>query len=85
MQFYLQDDMLVKVDRASMAHSLEVRVPYLDHNVVEFMGRVPANLKYRGRTSKYLLKLIWRNPSGVIACGLLAADLFGHKPSPIFK
>jgi len=48
--------MLVKVDRASMAHSLEVRVPYLDHNVVEFMGRVPANLKYRGRTSKYLLK-----------------------------
>ena len=56
MKFYLQDNMLVKVDRASMAHSLEVRVPYLDHNVVEFMGRVPANLKYRGNTSKYLLK-----------------------------
>ena len=55
-EFYLQNNMLVKVDRASMAHSLEVRVPYLDHNVVEFMGRVPANLKYRGRTSKYLLK-----------------------------
>ena len=54
MRFYLQDDMLVKVDRASMANSLEVRIPYLDHRIVEFMASVPINLKYRLTTSKYL-------------------------------
>ena len=47
MRFYLQDDMLVKVDRASMANSLEVRIPYLDHRIVEFMASVPVDLKYR--------------------------------------
>ncbi len=57
-QFYLQDDMLVKVDRASMTHSLEVRVPYLDHNIVEFMASVPKKLKYPSITSKYLLKAL---------------------------
>jgi asparagine synthase (glutamine-hydrolysing) len=56
MRFYLQDNMLVKVDRASMLNSLEVRVPFLDNEVVEFMARVPAKYKYRGATSKYLLK-----------------------------
>ncbi|MFP4547624.1 MAG: asparagine synthase (glutamine-hydrolyzing) [Fidelibacterota bacterium] len=55
-RFYLQDNMLVKVDRASMMNSLEVRVPFLDKEVVEFMAKVPARLKYRGLTSKYLLK-----------------------------
>jgi asparagine synthase (glutamine-hydrolysing) len=60
MRFYLQDNMLVKVDRSSMAHSLEVRVPYLDHHIVEFMSRVPARLKYKGYKSKYLLKKLGR-------------------------
>ena len=60
MRFYLQDNMLVKVDRSSMAHSLEVRVPYLDHNIVEFMARVPSRLKYKGFESKYLLKKLAR-------------------------
>ena len=60
MRFYLQDDMLVKIDRGSMAHSLEVRVPYLDHNIVEFMARVPSRLKYKGFESKYLLKKLAR-------------------------
>ena len=54
--FYLTDDMLVKIDRTSMANSLEVRVPYLDHNIVEFMVKCPSKLKYHGITSKYLLK-----------------------------
>jgi len=56
MRFYLQDNMLVKVDRASMFNSLEVRVPFLDHSVAEFAMRLPSNDKYRGKQSKYLLK-----------------------------
>ena len=56
MRFYLQDNMLVKIDRASMMHSLEVRVPYLDHQLVEYAIRIPAKYKYNGRVSKYILK-----------------------------
>ncbi len=53
---YLQDDILVKVDRASMACSLEVRAPFLDVDLVEFLGRVPARLKLRRLDTKHLLK-----------------------------
>lgn len=52
----LPDDMLTKVDRASMAHSLEVRVPFLDHRFVELAAALPVGLKLRRLTSKYLLK-----------------------------
>lgn len=55
-KFYLQDGVLTKVDRASMMVGLEVRAPFLDNSVVEFALRLPSNLKYRGGTSKYLLK-----------------------------
>jgi asparagine synthase (glutamine-hydrolysing) len=48
--------MLVKVDRMSMANGLEIRSPLLDQQVIEFAATVPSDLKYRGRTSKYLLK-----------------------------
>jgi len=57
---YLPEDILVKVDRASMAHSLEVRAPFLDHNLVEFMARVPRSLKLRDGVSKYLLRRLGR-------------------------
>ena len=53
---YLANDILVKMDRMAMANSLEVRSPLLDHEVVEFAAGLPPDLKYHGRTSKYLLK-----------------------------
>lgn len=53
---YLPEDLLVKTDRASMQHSLEVRVPLLDHRLVEFTTNLSASLKLRGNNAKYLLK-----------------------------
>jgi asparagine synthase (glutamine-hydrolysing) len=55
---YLPDDLLVKVDIATMAVSLEARSPFLDHNVIEFAASLPEDLKLRGLTTKYLLKKI---------------------------
>ncbi len=53
---YLKDDLLVKVDRASMFHSLETRVPLLDHRIVEFALNLDESLKVKDGISKYLLK-----------------------------
>jgi asparagine synthase (glutamine-hydrolysing) len=58
LQYYLPDDLLVKVDRASMQYGLEARVPYLDHRVVEFALNLSPELKYKNGVSKYLLKEI---------------------------
>ena len=55
-QFYLAEDILTKVDRASMAVSLEVRAPYLDPCVAEFAASLPPSYKLHGYTSKYILK-----------------------------
>jgi asparagine synthase (glutamine-hydrolysing) len=53
---YLPDDILVKVDRMSMANSLEARVPLLDHVFVERVAAIPSRLKLRGWTRKYIFK-----------------------------
>ena len=55
-QLYLAEDILTKVDRASMAVSLEVRAPFLDPRVAEFAAALPPSYKLRGRTTKYILK-----------------------------
>ncbi|WP_447979448.1 asparagine synthase (glutamine-hydrolyzing) [Candidatus Nitrospira bockiana] len=54
---YLVDDILIKVDRMSMAHGLEVRCPFLDHRLVEFVANAPRFIKINGRERKYLLRL----------------------------
>jgi asparagine synthase (glutamine-hydrolysing) len=65
---YLADHVLAKVDSASMAVSLEVRVPLLDYRIVELAGRVPASLKVRAGTGKWLLKRLARRrlPEGLV-------------------
>jgi asparagine synthase (glutamine-hydrolysing) len=65
---YLPGDILVKVDRMSMAHSLEARVPFLDRPVMELSRRIPRELRLHGLTTKYLLKraMATRLPASVV-------------------
>ena len=55
-RLYLQDDILVKTDRAGMMHSLEVRAPFLDIELVDFVRAIPSAYKFRHGTTKYILK-----------------------------
>ena len=57
-QTYLLDDILQKVDRATMSVSLEGREPFLDHRIIEYVATLPDDFKYRNGTKKYLLKEI---------------------------
>ncbi|MFN0124922.1 MAG: asparagine synthase (glutamine-hydrolyzing) [Blastocatellia bacterium] len=59
-RLYLAECVLFKVDRASMAASLETRAPFLDHTLIEFLAQLPVDLKLRGTTTKYLLKQAMR-------------------------
>jgi len=55
-RLFLQDDILVKLDRATMMNSVEARAPFLDNDVVEFARKIPHSFKYRRGTTKYLQK-----------------------------
>jgi asparagine synthase (glutamine-hydrolysing) len=65
---YLTDDILTKVDRASMANSLEVRCPLLDHKLMEVIASMPSSLKLKGRIGKYIFKKVMekRLPNDII-------------------
>ena len=71
MRLYLENDILVKLDRASMMASLEGRVPLLNNDFVEFATRLPLNLKLRGLRSKFLLKRALR--------GILPAHILNRR------
>jgi asparagine synthase (glutamine-hydrolysing) len=78
--YYLPDDILYKCDRMSMAHSLEVRPPFLDHRIVEFAARLPENLKIRGGKLKYILRELMKDrlPGSVLSRQKEGFDIPAH-------
>lgn len=78
--WYLADDILYKCDRMSMAHSLEVRPPLLDHRLVEFAARLPQNFKVNGTKLKFILKDLMRDkiPSSVLTRKKEGFDIPAH-------
>ena len=79
-RYYLADDILQKVDRMSMAHSLEVRPPFLDHRIVEFAARLPEKMKIDGVQRKVVLKSLMRNklPPSVLQRRKTGLDIPTH-------
>ena len=78
--YYLPDDILYKTDRMSMAHSLEVRPPFLDHRIVEFAASLPEKFKVRSLQQKYILRDLMRNklPRAVIERKKTGFDIPTH-------
>jgi asparagine synthase (glutamine-hydrolysing) len=77
LKLYLQDDLLVKVDRMSMANSLEIRTPFLDYTFVEFAATIPTRLKLKGFDTKYILKkaLASRLPKEILTKKKIGFDI----------
>ena len=80
-KYYLPDDILNKVDRMSMAHSLEVRPPFLDHRIVEFAATLPASLKMQGWRQKIVLKELMRKrlPGKILTRKKMGFDIPAHE------
>jgi asparagine synthase (glutamine-hydrolysing) len=79
--YYLPDDILVKSDRMSMAHSVEVRPPFLDHRVIEFAAKLPAKFKVHGSRQKVLLKELMRDklPASILQRKKVGFDIPAHE------
>lgn len=79
-RYYLADDILYKVDRMSMAHSLEARPPFLDPRIVDFAASLPDNFKLRGDTSKFVLRELMREklPQSVLRGPKIGFDIPVH-------
>jgi asparagine synthase (glutamine-hydrolysing) len=77
---YLPDDILNKCDRMSMAHSLEVRPPFLDHRIVEFAATLPEDFKIRGNSLKFILRDLMKDklPPAVLARRKEGFDIPAH-------
>lgn len=80
-KYYLADDILNKVDRMSMAHSLEVRPPFLDHRVVEFAATLPASIKIQGARQKVILKELMKKrlPQKILTRKKTGFDIPAHQ------
>lgn len=80
-QYYLPDDILVKSDRMSMAHAVEVRPAFLDHRLVEFAATLPASLKIRGSQQKFLLKELMKDklPAAILQRAKTGFDIPAHE------
>lgn len=80
-KYYLPDDILVKSDRMSMAHAVEVRPAFLDHRIVEFASRLPAAMKIRGKHQKFLLKQLMKDklPAAVLSRKKMGFDIPVHQ------
>ncbi len=79
-RLYLVEDILYKCDRMSMAHSLEVRPPFLDHRIAEFAANLPENFKARGGNLKFLLRELMRPklPAGITSRRKEGFDIPAH-------
>jgi len=79
-QYYLPDDILYKADRMSMAHSLEVRPPFLDHRIVEFAAALPEEHKVRGSKLKFVLRELMRGklPDSILHRKKTGFDIPAH-------
>jgi asparagine synthase (glutamine-hydrolysing) len=79
--YYLADDILFKTDRMSMAHSLEVRPPFLDHRIVEYAAALPSKMKIRGFRQKHVLKELLRGklPDGILNRKKTGFDIPTHE------
>jgi asparagine synthase (glutamine-hydrolysing) len=79
-RYFLPDDILAKVDRMSMAHSLEVRPPFLDHRIVEFAASLPDGFKIRGFRQKFLLKEMMKRklPASIVRRKKTGFDIPAH-------
>jgi asparagine synthase (glutamine-hydrolysing) len=80
-KYFLPDDILNKVDRMSMAHSLEVRPPFLDHRIVEFAASLPSGLKMQGSSQKIILKELMKNrlPELILRRKKVGFDIPAHE------